>query len=62
MTTRETNYTSISRKDQLAWAASILSREQESQMHGCVIVFFEGGKIVRTKVEKTEKPPVDAVK
>lgn len=59
MTTRETVYTSPSRKEQLAWASSILAREQEAGMHGCVIVFFEGGKITRTKVEKTEKPPLD---
>jgi hypothetical protein len=44
-------------EDQLKWALGILAREMNDKIHGKVIVHLENGVIVRSSVEKTEKPP-----
>lgn len=41
----------------LAWVSQIIQREQQDLTHGRVVVHMEGGRITRSVVEKSEKPP-----
>lgn len=41
----------------LAWAASLLQREQDRESYGTVTFNFEKGRIVRARFEHSEKPP-----
>lgn len=51
-------------KDLLAWAASIIQREQIKGTFGVVSIHLQGGKIERVKIETTELPgePAPAVR
>ena len=41
----------------LAWAASIIQKEQHDQSFGTVTIHIEKGVITRAKVERSEMPP-----
>lgn len=41
----------------LAWAASIIQREQQRGTFGVLQIHMQGGRIVRVKTEQTEEPP-----
>lgn len=41
----------------LAWAASLIEREQKDHSHARIEVHIEAGVITRAKVERSERPP-----
>lgn len=41
----------------LAWAASIIQKEQCDKSYGTVTIHLEGGIVTRAKVERSEQPP-----
>lgn len=43
-------------RELLAWAASIIQREQGRGTFGVVSIHLQGGKIERVKIETTELP------
>lgn len=43
-------------RELLAWAASVIQREQAAGTFGVVAVHMERGRIARVKVERTEVP------
>lgn len=43
-------------KELLAWAASKIEEAQREGVFGTVTIFLEGGKVVRSKTEKQDKP------
>ena len=46
----------------LAWAAAIIARECEAGTFGKIEIHMEGGRIVRARSERSEKPPTPSVK
>lgn len=40
----------------LAWAASMIEREQTEKKYSIVSVHLEAGKITRARVERSERP------
>lgn len=46
-----------SESELLAWAASVIQKEQRDKTFGTVTIHFEEGTIVRAKVERSEMPP-----
>jgi len=48
----------MAERELLAWAASIIQREQQRGTSGHVRVEMQGGVVQRVRVEQVEKAPV----
>lgn len=45
------------RRELLAWAASVISREMGNHTTGKVVIHLHDGQVQRVNVDRTERPP-----